>query len=493
MFRNQRAWLAFVLLWVGLLPLISACAPERKPFTLATAVPPTPRPTSIIIDPFPTRPIYTAGQLVEYTAQTGDTLTALAARFNSTEREIRQANPILPQEVTTLPTGLPMKIPIYYQPFWSNPARILHDSLFINGPAQKGFDIVAFVQSKPGWLKDYEFFTGERSQKGGELINLIATDYSLSPRLLLALVEYQTGALTQPSLPLDLEQTYPLGYKNASYKGLYRQLLWAANLLNHGFYSWRQGRLPQWDLLDGRLERPDPWQNAASIALQYYFSRILQPADYQSAISDLGLGKTYRTLFGDPLIAEPHIPGSLAQPALRLPFKPGAPWAYTGGPHTAYGDGEPFGAIDFAPPAVAGGCQPTNEWATALADGVIARTGNAIALLDLDGDGDERTGWVIFYLHLAADGMVQSGQRLKTGDPLGHPSCEGGRATGTHVHIARKYNGEWIPADGALAFNLEGWIAQRGTQPYEGYLVRAGKTIRACTCSDQNSHIQSGQ
>jgi murein DD-endopeptidase MepM/ murein hydrolase activator NlpD len=178
---------------------------------------------------------------------------------------------------------------------------------------------------------------------------------------------------------------------------------------------------------------------------------------------------------------------------MRLPFKPGPPWSYTGGPHTAFGDGEPFAAVDFAPPAISGGCLPTNEWATAVADGVIARTGTAIALLDLDGDGDERTGWVIFYLHLAANGMVQSGLRLKAGDPVGHPSCEGGRATGTHVHIARKYNGEWIPADGVLAFNLEGWIAARGANPYEGTLTRAGKTIRACTCSDQTTHIQSGQ
>ena len=38
---------------------------------------------------------------------------------------------------------------------------------------------------------------------------------------------------------------------------------------------------------------------------------------------------------------------------------------------------------------------------------------------------------------------------------------EGGHVTGTHVHIARKYNGEWIPADG-LAFNLEGWVAHDG-------------------------------
>lgn len=472
---------------------LTACLPQRTQFQINTPPAATPRPTSAATAPYPTRPVYTAGQLVDYTAQTGDNLPALAARFNSTEREIREANPILPAQVTTLPPGLPLKIPIYYQPFWSNPNPILHDSLFINGPAQSGFDASAYVQAKPGWFKDYQFFTGLRSNKGGELVSMIAADYSISPRLLLALIEYQVGALSQAMPPADLEESYPLGYQNPSYKGLYRQLLWAANLLNDGFYAWRQGRLSQWELRDGRLERPDPWQNAASIALQYYFSRVNAVDAYQQAISSAGFSQVYASLFSDPLTVEAHMPGSLQQPDLRLPFKPGPPWAYTGGPHSAYGDGEPFGAIDFAPPAVVGGCQPTNEWALAVADGVVARTALAVALLDLDGDGDERTGWVVFYLHLAADGMVQSGQRVKAGDPMGHPSCEGGRATGTHVHIARKYNGEWIPADGALAFNLEGWIVQRGAQAYEGYLVRNGKTIRASSKSDSLSHIQAGQ
>lgn len=77
-------------------------------------------------------------------------------------------------------------------------------------------------------------------------------------------------------------------------------------------------------------------------------------------------------------------------------------------------------------------------------------------MLDLDGDGDEHTGWVILYLHLGKTEQIQPGMLVKTGDPIGHPSCEGGSATGTHIHIARKYNGEWIPAYGALPFNLEG-------------------------------------
>ena len=74
---------------------------------------------------------------MDYIAQTGDTLPALAYRFNTTEREIREANPNIPAEVTTMPPGMPMKIPIYYEPFWGSPYEILPDSLFVNGPAQR--------------------------------------------------------------------------------------------------------------------------------------------------------------------------------------------------------------------------------------------------------------------------------------------------------------------------------------------------------------------
>ena len=55
----------------------------------------------------PTRPVYDPGELVEYTVQSGDTLPVLAVRFNTTQEEIRAANAILPDDLTTLPPGLP--------------------------------------------------------------------------------------------------------------------------------------------------------------------------------------------------------------------------------------------------------------------------------------------------------------------------------------------------------------------------------------------------
>ena len=387
---------------------------------------------------------------------------------------------------------MPMKIPIYYLPLWGSSYQILPDSLLVNGPTQIGFDTSAYVSEQSGWLKNYTSFVSGANRTGAQIVDLVALNFSVSPHLLLALLEYQAGALSQPQVDPRLGD-YPLGNRSWDHKGLYLQLTWAANLLNHGLSGWRTGKLTSIERTDGLIERFDPWLNAASVSLHNYFNQVYTGPDYDLAISENGLAQTYKDLFGDPWQADqPHIPGSLTQPGLGLPFEPDQTWAFTGGPHTAWGNAEPFAALDFAPPSVAGGCSPTSEWATAIADGVVVRSETGIVVLDLDGDGDERTGWVIFYLHLGTESRATVGTILNKGDPIGHPSCEGGTSTGTHVHIARKYNGEWIPADGVLAFNLDGWIAHNGLRAYAGTLTRFSQTVTACECSNQASFIQSG-
>jgi hypothetical protein len=124
-----------------------------------------------------------------------------------------------------------------------------------------------------------------------------------------------------------------------------------------------------------------------------------------------------------------------------------------------------------------------------MADGLVVRSGKGVVVLDLDGDGYEQTGWVLLYLHVSNDKRVPEGTWVGAGDLLGHPSCEGGVATGTHLHIARKYNGEWIAADGPMPFVLSGWMAHAGTQAYLGSLTRGDETITACTCGSFETRI----
>jgi len=472
---------------------LSGCQPQTESVTPPEIEGPQETAAQVEIPvptPFPTRPSYGPGELVDYVAQTGDSLPVLAIRFNTTVEEIRTANTFIPADATTLPPGMPMQIPIYFEPFWGSPYQIVPDSRFVNGPTQIEFDSQTFVDSQPGWLRDYTEYAAGANRTGAGVVDYVAQNFSVSPQFLLALLEYQTGALSQERLPQYIHETYPLGYKSPTHKGLYLQLVWAANLLNNGYYGWRTGQLTSLDLSDGTLENPDPWQNAATVTLQYYFSRDLSVSEYRHATGPDGFAGAFRDLFGDPWAADqPHLPGSLQQPAFRLPFEGGKTWAYTGGPHTGWGTGRPWAAIDFAPPSGGSGCLTSNEWSTAVADGVVARTDEGVLELDLDGDGDVRTGWVVFYLHIAAQDRPPVGTVLTAGQRLGHPSCEGGTSTGTHIHIARKYNGEWIPVDSVLAFNLEGWIAHKGAEPYAGTLKRFSQTVVASTNAVQKSYI----
>ncbi|MBC8334376.1 MAG: hypothetical protein H8E29_03845, partial [Anaerolineales bacterium] len=235
--------------------------------------------------------------------------------------------------------------------------------------------------------------------------------------------------------------------------------------------------------------------NAASVGIQYYFSRTLSGSRYERAIGAEGLLETYTNLFGDPWLDDRiHIPGSLEQPEMILPFPRARTWTYTGAPHTGWGEGFPFAALDFAPPTDFSGCfvADPQQYTVAIANGMVTRVDRGLAILDLDMDGDERTGWSILYLHIATPGRAKLGTILNSGDSIGYPSCEGGHTTGTHIHIARKYNGEWILADSSIPFEMEGWIPHNGSTAYAGTLSKNGIQITASSVSGTNSQITSG-
>lgn len=469
---------------------LGACSPTTQPIMIL----PTPAADEEAVEvypeitPFPTRPAYSPGELVEYTAQTGDTLDALAVRFNTSVEEILKANSFIPEEASTMPPGMPMQMPIYYRPLWGTPFQMIPDAAFVNGPDAVGFKTQDFILQQDGWLSAYEAWAFSGTRTAGEIIDYIALQYSVSPKLLLALLEYQSNAISSPMIDAVDEQ-HIIGFDSSYWTGVYRQLTFTANLLNDAYYRWRDGDLSEFDLADGSLVRPDPWQNAATVALQSLFAQIMTVAEYHYAVSPDGFSQTYQDMFGDPWLIEPHIPGSLTQPDFQFPFAPNHVWAFTGGPHTGWGSLAPWAALDFAPPSEVAGCFPSSVPTTAVDDGLVVRDGPGFLVLDLDGDGDERTGWAIFYLHIANADRVPVGTFVERGDFLGYPSCEGGRSTGTHIHIARKYNGEWMVADGPVPFVLSGWRPIRGDRPYSGWLVKDERVIVANSNPDGRSMI----
>src|SRR3972149_7507006 len=96
-----------------------ACLPEEavRPGTPSggdTQTLPTP---AAAATPLPTRLPIVPGQIMPYAAQSGDTLEAVAAHFNTTIAAIRSANPALPRKVSTLSPGQVLRVPTYFAPF----------------------------------------------------------------------------------------------------------------------------------------------------------------------------------------------------------------------------------------------------------------------------------------------------------------------------------------------------------------------------------------
>ncbi len=460
-------------------------APAREP----TATPATPEaPISPTPPPTPTLQATDLGEVLYY-AQPGDTLQNLAVRFGVVPEDIQFAEGSRPGAAQLIDIDRLMVIPRRLGA--TGPSDLLiPDSELVFSPHAADLDVSAFVAAQGGFLNAYREYVGNRWRSGAEVVALAARDHSFNPRLLLAILEYHAGWVTDPTRPTGDDFRFPLGNRDPQWQGLFRQLTWLANELGDGYYGWRAGSLTELVLEDGSILRLSPELNAGSVALQYYFSRFLPGRQWAEALGPEGLLATYQDLFGDPWsYFHPLYEPGVQQPDLILPFLEGHVWAFTGGPHGAWEREAAWAALDFAPSSMETGCKVSTDWAVAAAPGLVIRTGTGLVVLDLDGDGREQTGWTLLYLHVANQGRVPAGAFVEQGDLIGHPSCEGGVATGAHIHLARKYNGEWVLADGPLPFELSGWVARAGAKAYQGALVRGEDTVLACPCSSQETWI----
>lgn len=467
-------------------PLESQSAP-----TPAASQDPTPADTEIPYSlPTSTVPPVTTAPILYY-SQAADTLPVVAVRFGVQPDEITSPEPLHPADL--LPPNQLLIIPRRLANTTSS-QHLLPDSELVYSPSAIDFDVRAYVDQAGGYLSQYkEWLQTTKTTTGAEIIQRVAIENSINPRLLLALLEYQSHWVF--GQPASLAETdYPLGVVDLNQKGLYHQLVLAVNQLSIGYYRWREGRITDLRFSDGLTAKLAPDLNAGTVALQYYFAQLYDGPRWVLALDqEQGFPALYERMFGTPWLraqtVEPLYPPGLDQPPMILPFQLDRLWSFTGGPHGAWEHDGSYAALDFAPGSSEPGCVKSNAWVTASSAGQVVRSGNGVVVLDLDGDGYEQTGWVMLYLHLSSEKRVPVGTWVAVGDPLGHPSCEGGMATGTHIHIARKYNGEWIAADGPMPFVLSGWQAHAGETAYKGKLTRDTETIPACTCASFETRI----
>jgi len=446
---------------------VSVKIPTRNPNSSHTA------PTPDAPHPLPA----VRASVDQYSVQAGDTLASIARTYGITIEALMQANGL--NESSILSIGAVIDIPpIETDPNPGSAFKIIPDSELVYGPASIAFDLDAFLKTKGGYLGNYVQDVDGTYLSGAQIVARVAYNYSVNPRLLVALIEYRSGWVTNP-VPANVD--YPLGYYENYYAGLYRQTAWAADALNRGYYSWRVNALGTLPLNDGTYVPMDPTINAGTAGVQYFFSLYNERGVWDLDVSQLGFFQTYNRLFGYPFDYDigSILPSNLIQPPMQLPFEYGATWSFTGGPHGGWDNGSAWAALDFAPPGEAAGCAQSEAWVVAVTNGLITRADNGAVIQDLDNDGFEQTGWTVLYMHIEARDRVNPGTYVYAGEAIGHPSCEGGVSNATHLHLARRYNGEWIPADGNLPFNLDGWISSGNSVLYDGYLTRGTTVLQA--------------
>lgn len=426
----------------------------------------------------------TSAPTILYYAQSGDWLPAVAKRFGVEVSEI--ASPKVLPKNGLLDPGTLLIIPDHRDPTVSYaPAlQMIPDNEIVFSATALDFDIASYVKDAGGYLASYrEWLNTSEWTTGAGVIERSAYENSVNPRLLLAILDYE-ARWVRGTPENQFRKDYPLGYENYHNKGVFLQLAWAVDQLSHGYYGWRTGSLTELSFGDGTKLRLDPTLNAGTVGLMYLFARMHSYNEWLRIMDQTsGFASYYQNMFGDPWSRAdqvgPIFPPGLSQPEMVLPFETNIPWAFTGGPHSAWEHDGPLAALDFAPAADKTGCGPTPTWILAAAPGLVVRSSKGVVVVDLDGDGSEQTGWNILYLHVASRDRVAKGQWVDANDRIGHASCEGGIATGTHLHLARKYNGEWVAADGPISFVLSGWTAVAGESPYLGNLVRGNQVITA--------------
>ena len=436
-----------------------------------------------------------------YYAQSGDMLSAVANRFGVEESEIT-SNADLTQ-TTLIDPGTLLVIPNRITEPTTPNLQIMPDAEIIYSITAADFNVEEFVKEQSGYLSNFQDYLGSTGWINGyDAIDRLAIENSINPRMILGLLEFESRWVR--GQPVDIFHTeYPMGFNDYHYKGMSVQLVWAINNLSIAYYGWRAGTLTHLEFPDGSTLRLDPRLNAGTVAVQYLFSRVHSQSQWAQIIDpESGFPVMYAEMFGDPwALADeinPIFPPALNQPPLVLPFEPNAKWSFTGGPHNGWGQLNPkiygqahsvFSAIDFAPAAARTGCVPTSTWVVASAPGLVVRSENGAVMVDLDGDGYEQTGWNLLYMHISDKDRVAEGTWLEVNDRIGHASCEGGVSTGTHLHFARKYNGEWVTADGPIPFILSGWRVVAGNKAYEGKLVRDDEVVIADINSESKSNI----
>ncbi len=372
------------------------------------------------------------------------------------------ASPVV-STATSAPTAvLPTATPAPHDPLF-DPRRISYAYQFT------GSEIQAFLEQHGSALAPIRFQVGGRSQSFTDALVSLSSLYSLSPKLLLALMELHGGLISSGG---SGDFPFAMGYQGngGGRRGLYSQLHWAARELRYAVrdYALRSptGPLPPLVFADGTRQEV----NADISFSRYVLARVLAPTTGPGGLGSRlnGLVDTYARLFGDPR----NPPTDWPAPAAPFMTRPMADLV----PITSFFDHDtPFlrqnGSLETY-----WGRQETDasfaydghtgwDYAMGPPDKVFAAAKGAVIFAGNSDDGcatpahaviiDHGNGYRSLYWHLS-EISVEAGQSVVAGDQIGVAGASG-CANGAHLHFQVQYLGRDVDPYGWCGASPDPW------------------------------------
>ena len=262
-----------------------------------TTIPPFAQPTVFSPKAFQPTPSVDETLYHVYASQSGDTLRVVASHYSVSPLDITSSLPI--PSTGIIPPGQYLVIP---KTIANQEVReiVLPDSAVIDSPCAQDFDITSFVESAGGYLSSFSQLVAEDRISGAEVVQRVADNQSVNPRLLLAFIEYRSSLVYGRAEPADIY--HPLRMDNEYFKGLYQELSLAARKINTGYYAWRNGEITEVTFTDQQSARIAPNLNAGSVGILYHFAQLYPSTEWEDRLSGAdGFVSLYLSMFGDPM------------------------------------------------------------------------------------------------------------------------------------------------------------------------------------------------
>lgn len=325
--------------------------------------------------------------------------------------------------------------------------------------------MTAYLQQAGGELAGVTLNVGGRRYDFATTLLGQTLYYSVSPKIILALIEYQADLVTMANLPGE-RYTWAAGYQGEGgrFAGLGAQMRWAVREL---YYARRDlPTRPPLTFLDGEVAAP-----AALTDAQYVMARLLAPTIYSDRL-DVALWQyadTYERLFGAlpaTIPAYPPPPALLHRPLAEI--LPVTSFFDHGGPfltrNTADGVTTYWGRTE-TDMAFAYDGHDGWDYAGAPPDPALASAAGTVVFAGIADDNCDTRAVIVehgqdvrtLYWHLSQV-LVDVGQVVTQGETIGIIG-ETGCAKGPHLHFGVQYRGVSIDPYGWCATTPDPWHA----------------------------------